>query len=428
MTSDRGSNLWRASSRESFSAGPLDRDLAVDLLVIGGGFTGNSAALEAARRGASVCLLEAETIGHGGSGRNVGLANAGLWLPPEDIVAQMGEAAGQRLIRELGEAPARVFGLIEREGIDCEATRKGTLHLAHAEAGMKDLAERFRQGNRYGAPLQLLDAGEAARRTGTDIYHGALFDPRAGTIQPLSYARGLARAAQARGAAIFERSPVTALSRSGDKWIATCNGHSVSAKALLIGTNAYHLGIRTPFKPEFIPVGYCQFATVPMPAKARANILSGGEGCWDTALVMSSFRIDHAGRMIVGGMGDSEGPGSAVHAGWARRKLKALFPEIGDLPFEHAWRGRIAMTSDHVPKIVAFGPNAYASFGYSGRGIGTGTVFGTQCAIALLENNPDALPVQPVANHTERFTGLRAAYYEFGATLTHALPVGRVQA
>lgn len=423
MTSDRGSNLWRASSRETFSATPLDRDLSVDLLVIGGGFTGNSAALEAARRGASVALLEAETVGHGGSGRNVGLANAGLWLPPDEIIAQMGEADGTRLIRDLGEAPGRVYGLIEREGIDCEATRKGTLHLAHSEEGFKDLSERFRQGNRHGAPLQLLDAAEAAKRTGTNIYHGALFDPRAGTIQPLAYARGLARAAKAAGAMIFERSPVTALARAGDRWVASCNGRVVTAKSLLIGTNAYHLGIETPFKPEFIPVGYCQFATVPMPAVAREKILAGGEGCWDTALVMSSFRTDHAGRMIVGGMGDSEGLGAPFHASWARRKLKALFPEIGDLPFEHSWRGRIAMTSDHVPKIVAFGPNAYASFGYSGRGIGPGTVFGTQAAIALLENNPDALPVKPVQSHSERFASARAAYYEFGATLTHALPI-----
>lgn len=420
MTSDRGSNLWRASSRESFSAEPLNRDLSVDLLIIGGGFTGNAAALEAARRGASVCLLEAETIGHGGSGRNVGLANAGLWLPPEEIIAQMGETDGNRLIRELGEAPARVFALIEREGIDCEAMRKGTLHLAHSDDGLKDIEERSRQGNRYGAPLQLLDAAEAARRTGTGIYRGALFDPRAGTIQPLSYARGLARAAASAGAALFERSPVDALRRSDDQWVASCNGHTVRAKLLLVATNAYHLGIQTPFRPEFVAVGYCQFATAPMPEAQRAKILAGGEGCWDTALVMSSFRTDHAGRMIVGGMGDSEGPGGAFHAGWARRKLKALFPEIGDLPFEHAWRGRIAMTSDHVPKIVAFGPNAYASFGYSGRGIGPGTVFGTQAAIALLDGTPEALPVKPVESHHERFAAARAAYYEFGATLTHA--------
>lgn len=423
MTSDRGSNLWRASSRETFSASPLDRDLAVDLLVIGGGFTGNSAALEAARRGAAVALLEAETIGHGGSGRNVGLANAGLWLPPNDIIAQVGEAEGTRLIRDLGEAPSRVFGLIEREGIDCEATRKGTLHLAHAPEGLKDLQERHRQGNRFGAPLALLDAEETAHRTGSRAFSGALFDPRAGTIQPLAYARGLARAAKAAGAAIFERSPVTDLVRTGNEWVATANGHTIRAKALLVATNAYHLGIETPFKPAFVTVSYFQCATAPMPEAMRAKILPSGEGCWDTALVMSSFRIDQAGRMIIGAMGDSEGPGGGFHANWARRKLKAVFPEIGDLPFEHSWRGRIAMTSDHVPKIVAFGPNAYASFGYSGRGIGPGTVFGTQAAIALLDGRPEALPVRPVTRYSERFTAARAAYYEFGATLTHATAV-----
>ena len=423
MTSDRGSNLWRASSRETFAAPPLDRDLTVDLLVVGGGFTGNSAALEAARRGASVALLEAETFGHGGSGRNVGLANAGLWLPPDDIIAQMGEEEGTRLIRDLGEAPARVFGLIEREGIACEATRKGTLHLAHSPEGYKDLQERHRQGNRYGAPLSLLDADETARRTGSTAFAGALFDPRAGTIQPLAYARGLARAAKDAGASLHERSPVTGLIRTGNEWIATANGHTIRAKSLLIATNAYHLGIEAPFKPAYVAVSYFQCATAPMPAAARAKILAGGEGCWDTALVMSSFRIDEAGRMIIGAMGDCEGPGGSFHASWARRKLKAVFPEIGDLPFEHAWRGRIAMTSDHVPKIVAFGPNAYASFGYSGRGIGPGTVFGTQAAIALLESRPEALPVRPVTRYAERFTATRAAYYEFGATLTHATAV-----
>src|SRR3989338_7792329 len=124
-------NLWRASSAEHFAAPALDHDLTVDLAVIGGGFTGLAAALEAARQGASVCVLEAETVGHGGSGRNVGLANAGLWLPPETVVVQMGATAGHRLITALAAAPARVFDLIAREGIACEPTRTGTLHPAH---------------------------------------------------------------------------------------------------------------------------------------------------------------------------------------------------------------------------------------------------------------------------------------------------------
>ncbi|MBL0373969.1 FAD-binding oxidoreductase [Rhizobium sp. KVB221] len=419
MTTQTSSILWRASTRETNDSKPIDEDKSVDLVVVGGGFTGLSAALEAATRGASVCVLEGEIIGHGGSGRNVGLVNAGLWLPPDTVVGQMGEAAGRRLIDILADAPRRVFEIIDREAIDCEATRQGTLHLAHSKSGFRDLQERYRQGNKFGAPLELLDADGTARRTGTVAYHGSLFDPRAGTIQPFSYCRGLARAAQERGASVHHKSPVTSITRNADRWIVQAKERTVTAKALVLATNAYQAGIESPFTPQYTPVSYCQFATVPMPEVARHEILTGGEGCWDTALVMSSFRIDKAGRMILGGIGNTEGPGAAVHRSWARRKLRAIFPSIGDLPFEHMWRGRIAMTDDHVPKIVAFGPDAYACFGYSGRGIGPGTVFGAQAAIALLEGTPDALPIAPIERYSERFSRAKTAYYETGATVIH---------
>lgn len=402
-------------------AGTFDRDTSVDLAVIGGGYTGLAAAFEAARRGASVCLLEARTFGYGGSGRNVGLVNAGLWLPPEAVKARLGLEAGARLLSILAEAPERVFALIEREGIDCEATRAGTLHLAHSPAGLRDLKERHRQGVALGAPLHLIDAGETARRTGSARFFGALFDPRAGTIQPLSYCLGLARAAQGAGAMLYERSPATAIAWTGTSWTISANGRTLRANALLLATNAYHLGLPTPFAPQFVPVHYSQFATAPLREAQRQTILSGGEGCWDTALVMSSFRLDRAGRLILGGIGDAAGPGGPIHAAWARRKLRRLFPALASVPFEHVCSGRIAMTGDHIPRIVAFGPSAYASFGYSGRGIGPGTVFGTQVAVALLENRPDALPVAPIAAHRESHAPLREAYYELGATLTHAV-------
>ena len=421
MRSTAFSILWRASSREEVVAPPLDGDRHVDLAIVGGGFTGLSAALEAARRGASVCVLEAETFGHGGSGRNVGLVNAGLWIPPDTIVEELGEAAGRKLIDALGAGPGEVFALIEREGIECEATRKGTLHLAHSQAGLKDLEERFRQGNRHGAPLSLFDRAETSKRTGTDQFEGALFDPRAGTIQPLAYCRGLARAAQANGAGLHEHSPVTAIRRDGDIWVVVALGHNVRARNLLVATNAYHFGIEAPYRPAFVPFNFCQFATAPIPDTAREKILAGGEGCWDTAMVMSSIRLDAAGRLIVGGDGSMEHAGKGFHEGWARRKLRGLYPELGDMPFEHGWSGRIAMTGDHIPKIVGFAPNAYAIFGYSGRGIAPGTVFGRTAAAALLDEAAGDLPLSPVRGHTERFTAAKAACYEAGAKLVHGL-------
>lgn len=420
MTSDpRG--LWQVSRSEQVETTPFEADVAVDLAVIGGGYTGCAAALEAARRGASVCLLEANTIGHGGSGRNVGLVNAGLWLPPETVLAHLGEHAGRRLVAALALAPAKVFELIKREGIDCEATHAGTLHLAHSSSGLRDLRERHRQGTVLDAPLQLLDASETARRTGSARFHGALFDPRAGTIQPLSYCLGLARAAQRAGATLHEHSAATGVARDGASWLINANGHTLRAKALLVATNAYHLGMPAPFAPQFVSVYYSQFATEPLTQEQRQSILPGGEGCWDTALVMSSFRLDRAGRLLVGGIGNATGPGGSIHAAWARRKLHQLFPKLGAVPFAHAWSGRIAMTSDHIPKILNLGPSAYAAFGYSGRGIGPGTVFGTEIALSLLEGRPDLLPLAPVSEHYESLTPLRSTYYEIGATLSHAV-------
>lgn len=114
-------------------------------------------------------------------------------------------------------------------------------------------------------------------------------------------------------------------------------------------------------------------------------------------------------------------PGASIHHTWARRKLRALFPAVGNLRFEHAWNGTIAVTGDHVPKMVAFGPNAYACFGYSGRGIGPGTVFGTQAAIALLERKPEELPIAPTEYYSEHFTRVKAVYYALGATVVHAV-------
>src|SRR6056297_1374559 len=149
--SDLGS-LWADSSEEAFSAPTLQGEFSVDLVILGGGFTGCAAALEAAGQGAAVVLIEAETIGHGGSGRNVGLVNAGLWLPPDAVCNPLGQAAGERLNTVLAGAPEVVFDLIAQYGIACEPVRNGTLHLAHAPKGPSQLRARMAQMQARGAP------------------------------------------------------------------------------------------------------------------------------------------------------------------------------------------------------------------------------------------------------------------------------------
>ncbi|NVO54237.1 FAD-binding oxidoreductase [Rhodobacteraceae bacterium B1Z28] len=411
-------SLWQDTCRERLSAAPLTADLTVDLAVIGGGYTGCSAALTAAQAGVSVCLLEGQEIGHGGSGRNVGLVNAGLWLPPAEIRSHLGQTVGNRLIDLLGKAPSDVFALIAEHGIECEPIRNGTLHCAHSKSGFRDLQTRHSQLSASGAPVELLPPEVTGARTGSGAFHGALLDPRAGTIQPLAYAVGLARAASDAGAQIFVQSPVQAMRHQNGQWELTTPGGKVRAKAVVQATNAYHHGLQDT-APAYVPVYYFQYATAPLSHNLRACILPDGEGCWDTGLIMTSFRLDQDGRMIIGGMGDLGHVGRAAHSAWVRRKLAALYPQLADQPLVQGWHGRIAMTSDHIPKITEIGPNALSAHGFSGRGIGPGTVFGRLMAESLLSEDPSCLPVPPVPDHRESWTGLRRAYFETGAALTH---------
>lgn len=409
--------LWRESAAERFHSPHFQGTGDTDLAIVGGGYTGLSAALHAAGQGAEVALLEADTIGHGGSGRNVGLVNAGLWLPPDEVTACLGAAAGERLNTVLAAAPDLVFDLIARHAIACEPVRTGTLHLAHAPGALDQMRARLAQMQARGAPVQLLDAQEVARRTGTERYHGAIHDARAGTIQPLAYARGLARAAAEAGARLYEQSPVTAIEQHGGQWILATRAGRLRARRLLVATNAYHRPTAALALPRVPVVQYFQIATRPLGHNLAGDILAGGEGAWDTGLIMTSIRRDAAGRLILGGMGSA----ARLHGDWARRQLRQLYPQLAGAEVEHAWAGRIAMSHDHLPRIQRLGQHAYAVYGYSGRGIGPGTVFGRAVALALLKEEEADLPVPVVEDHRERFVGLKTLFYETGARLVHLL-------
>lgn len=416
MTPDR--NLWRASAEETVETAPFSGEARVDLCILGGGFTGCSAALTAAGQGASVLLLEAESFGHGGSGRNVGLVNAGLWLPPQSVCEALGQGQGARLNAALAAAPQTVFDLIATHDIACEPVRNGTLHCAHSASGFKELESRYHQQLELGAPVTLLDRAQAQSRTGSQQVHGALHDARAGTIQPLAYARGLARAAIAQGARLHEHSPVTRVEDLDGAWRVHTPQGTVVADKILFATNAYLTPVKGADLPETTPVHYFQLATAPLGHNVAGQILPDNEGCWDTGTIMTSFRKDQAGRLIIGGMGHPDALG--LHEAWARRALARLFPQAGDAPFEYFWSGRISMTADHIPKVMRLGSTGYAIFGYSGRGIGPGTVIGAAVARALLDGDEVHLPLDAVDGYHEGFTGLKGQFYELAARLVHA--------
>jgi len=417
MPSIEQSNLWHHSAENLFLSSPHDGHLAVDVVVIGGGYTGLSAALHLSEAGVKTCVLEADSIGHGGSGRNVGLVNAGLWTPPDVIERRIGSTAGKKLNTILASGPSLVFDLIEKHQIPCEHMRCGTLHCAAGYLGLKELDSRFRQQRKRNAPVQLLSAEETARRTGTHQFVGSLFDERAGTIQPHAYAHGLAHAAENAGARIFQNTPAVSISKANGHWnVKTPNGTVVGQK-LVQATNAYGIGGVT--KNQFTPAYYFQSATQPLPKELRQKILPGGEGCWDTATIMSSFRMDKAGRLLIGGVGNLKSFGGNLHYAWAHRKMQSLFPELSNVELEYVWGGRIAVTNDHLPKIVEFGDGAISIFGYSGRGIAPGTIFGRSVADWFVNDDPSAFPIEFQPCSREPLKGTKSFFYEAGATLFH---------
>ena len=413
-------NLWQKSPNENISFKPLKTLLVSDLIIIGGGYTGCSAALFAAKKGLSVALID-QKIGYGGSGRNVGLVNAGLWLHPKKVEKILGAEAGVKLNNALASAHDLVFSLINENEINCSANRSGTLHCAHSQKGLADIELRFKQLSERGAELELLDRNETQQRTGSSSFFGSLLNKKAGTINPLGYCQGLARVAHSQGASIYESTLATKIQSSNNHWMVETSQGSIKAKMLLIATNAYQQPITGIKSSEYTSVQYFQVATDPLPEKISKMILPNGEGCWDTASVMSSFRLDESNRFIIGGVGNLDHIASKIHTKWAKRKMESLFPMLKNIPIKYSWHGRIAMTNSHIPKIVKLGNNAYSIYGYSGRGIGPGTYFGKAVAECLLNNNEDYLPVSPVNYNQELFRSIKSKAFELGATARHLL-------
>jgi L-pipecolate oxidase len=415
--------LWEMTAPPAPPTAPLAGEVRADVAIVGCGYTGLSAALRLAEAGAKAVALEAVEIGFGGAGRNVGLVNAGMWLAPDEIVKRLGADYGERLLTLLGGGPAEVYALVDKHGIDCELVRNGTLHCAVGQSGLDEIDERAQQWGARGASVKILNREETARRIGADVYQGSLVDLRAGTIQPLAYARGLARAALAAGAAIHTQSPVRSAERAGEVWRLAAGGGTVVADWVVVATDAYGEGGPWPQgRREQVLVPYFNFATKPLSDNLKGSILPGREGCWDTRLILNSFRLDRAGRLLFGSIGALRLAGLSVHRAWAARALKKTFPQLGPVEFEAQWYGMMGMTANALPRFHRLGPNVVCFCGYNGRGIGTGAVFGRLLADHVLGTLSEKdLPLPVTEPDAPALPAAREAYYEAGAQIAHAV-------
>lgn len=391
-------SLWYATAAPAPETTPLDGDRRADVVVVGGGFTGCSTALHLAKDGADVVLLEGHEIGWGGSGRNAGLCNAGLWLDPDDVVARVGQRHGPNLVAELGTAPELVFDLIQRHDIDCDLERTGVMRAAFTPAHLRALEVHARQWQSRGANVELIDRAAARNMLGTARYHGAIVDHRSATIHPLSYARGLARAAQAEGATLHTGTPLRTLERDGQGWRVVTPRGTIRAAAVVLATNAYSDDVWPGLRQSTIPIGCFACATKPLGENIVRTVLPAGRAMYDTQPAMYFARLDSRRRLILGSLGYMRIGDLENRRAWPNRVLRWLFPQLDGTEWEHHWSGTIGFTPDHIPRLHAPAPGLHAVLGYNGRGIAPGTFFGRALA-RWVAGAPEAelpLPVSPV--------------------------------
>ena len=416
MPQDAGENsLWAASSIANPVNEQLREAMQSDVLVIGGGYTGLSCALHLAEKGTSVVLLEAKSIGFGGSGRNAGLVNAGVWQNPDHVCAQLGEEAGQRFNMALRDSPALVAELVDRYHMDCDLQPSGTVNIAHSAGGMRHLENRCRQLQELGSAVELID-GETSRALSASPYyrHGGILDPQAATINPLSYARALAKAAQGLGARLYQESGVESLTRKNDRWLATTAHGSVSAEQVVVATNAYADRHSHQVRASTVPVFIFHCATGPLADDIATSIIPGREGLWDTQLLLTSSRVDKDGRLVMSSAGQLRGFQRAIRENWMTRTRDLLYPQARGANWAFSWSGQIGVTSNKILRVQLLAPGVFAPAGYNGRGIGPGSVIGKRLAETIVSGNRDDFPFPIEARYHEKWRAFRAGYYSYG--------------
>lgn len=344
-----------------------DYETEYDVAVIGGGFTGLSAALACAEKGLKVVLLEAETIGFGASGRNGGQLIPGLRWSMREIDEEFGRERAQSIFDLAYSAVGRVQSRIAQHDIDCDL-KSGHLEAAfkptHFDAMQRDanyLAKEF------GWESEVVQPPEMAQHINSGGYHGGIYDAQGGHFHPLNYALGLALAAKNAGVTIFEKSRT---------WPGDANAeYFILATDTWMGDEDSDLGRYT------IPIMNYNVATAPL---ANADqLLPSDAAIADSRFVLNYFRLSADRRLIFGGGEKYVQTPPADIAAFVRKHMVEVFPSLADVPIDYAWGGAVGVTANRLPHMGRKG-NVFYAHGFSGHGALITTLAGELMAEAVV--------------------------------------------
>ena len=406
-------SYYAATANPHASYPALSESIRADVCVVGGGFTGLSAALNLAERGYKVVLLEANRIAWGASGRNGGQINTGLRKSPSALIARYGKARGKALFGLAEEARSIIWERVAKHGIQCDL-RPGNMLLASKASDLSWMAEEI---DCYERELdyrkaKLLDRDAIRGEIASDIYFGGIKDTGGGHLHPLNYALGLAAAARAAGVAMFEHSAATKVEDGGSKVTITTARGKVEADYAVLGCNGYLGDLAPKIAGKIMPIANFVVTTEPMPeAEAKALIPSGSCAC-DTKFVVSYYRVTADNRMLFGGGERYNTHEPADIAGFVKPYMLQVFPQLADKKIEYGWSGMVGITMSRLPNLGRIGKIFYAQ-GYSGQGVAITGIAGKLIAEA----------VSGTAERFDVFANLPHRSFPGGTALRHPLLV-----
>ncbi len=376
-------SYFAATARGAIERPRLLGEVACDLCVIGGGFTGLSTALHLAERGYDVVLLEARRAGWGASGRNGGQLGSGQRRSQGELERLVGAAQARALWDLAEEAKAAVKERIRRHDIPCDL-KSGSLRVAYKlgdAAMLVAQAEDLRA--RYDYPhIRVVPRDEVAEMLGTGIYHGGSLDRDAGHLHPLNYALGLAHAAQQAGARIFEDSPVTGI-ESGARPCATTARGRVRARYLVLACNGYLEGLERRIAGKIMPINNYILATEPLGETGARDIIRDDVAVSDTKFVIDYYRLSADKRLLFGG-GETYRRGfPADIKGFVRKYMLRVYPQLAEARIDYAWGGTLAITLNRLPSFGRLGLGLFYAQGFSGHGVALTTLAGKLIAEAV---------------------------------------------
>lgn len=402
--------LWHATSPAVAARPAAIGQIQADVLVVGGGFTGLSTALHAAQAGLSVVLVEAQRIAFGATGRNAGFVVPNFAkVDPDGVRARLGQDQGGRLLRMAAGSADLVFDLIRQHHMSCDALRSGWIQPSHSPAALFMAQERVRQWTALGRPVSLLNAPDVERLTGVRGWLGGWVDRSGGVLNPVAYAQGLAGAAEAAGAVLHEASPVISLAAVPGGWRALTLNAILSARRVVLATNADAGALVPGLAHSFYPLRVFQIATEPLGQTIRDRLLPGGHCVSDSRRNLFSFRFDVENRLITGGM-HILGPGADKRVPLAIHRRMARMLDLPDLPpLAYSWSGMAAVMPGFLPRLITPAPGLIAGFACNGRGIAMTTAMGRELAfwaagtaveaLAIPATPPQRIPLHALMRH-----------------------------